>query len=484
MHQTPGAAAIAESHTAVVVFVGDRAYKVKKPVDFGFLNFTTVAAREAACRRELELNRRLAPDVYLDIAEVVGGSGQTCDWIVVMRRMPAARRLSTLVSEGAGVHQHLEQLARMLASFHSTAATGPEIDRAGMPDALRKRWTDNFAGAEPFAGDVLDRDLFDEIVRLALEYVDGRQRLLDDRVRRGCVVDGHGDLQAEDIYCLTDGPRVLDCLEFSDELRFVDGLDDAAFLAMDLERLGAPELGRRFLDWYREFSGSPVALSLAHHYIAYRAFVRAKVACLRSAQGVRESVAQARQLAEIAVRHLRAGQVRMVLVGGLPGTGKSTVAGAIADRMGAVLLRTDQIRRELPGVSELATQAGYGRGLYESGHVHDTYREMLVRARTLAGHGESVVLDASWSSGDERASARKASRESGTALTELRCVAPLDVTAARIGTRTGDVSDATADVATRMSGEFASWPAATPIDTSGHPDHAVAEAWNALGHPS
>ncbi|MGW1680213.1 AAA family ATPase, partial [Saccharopolyspora sp. NPDC002376] len=127
---------IVQSHCAVVVFIGDRAYKVKKPVDLGFLDFSTVAARERACRREVELNRRLAPDVYLDLAQVLDGHGKTCDWVVVMRRMPASRRLSALISSGADVRADVEKLARVLASFHSTARRGPDIDVAGSRSAL------------------------------------------------------------------------------------------------------------------------------------------------------------------------------------------------------------------------------------------------------------------------------------------------------------------------------------------------------------
>ena len=185
--------------------------------------------------------------------------------------------------------------------------------------------------------------------RLAGRFLAGRSALLDARVRGGHIVDGHGDLLAADIFCLADGPRILDCLEFDDKLRWLDGLDDAAFLAMDLERLGADELAGRFLDWYVEFSGDPAPASLRHHYVAYRAFVRAKVGCLRARQGDRLAGQEASQLAALTLRHLRAGAVTVVLVGGLPGTGKSALAGALADRLGWTVLSSDRIRKELAG---------------------------------------------------------------------------------------------------------------------------------------
>ena len=171
------------------------------------------------------------------------------------------------------------------------------------------------------------------------------------RAQAGRIVDGHGDLLADDIFCLDDGPRILDCLDFDDRLRWVDGLDDAAFLAMDLERLGAPGLAEQFTGWYAEYSGDPAPTSLRHHYTAYRSLVRAKVDFLRAIQGDPEAAAVARQLLGMALKHLRAAVVTLVMVGGLPGTGKSALSAAIAGRFGFTALSSDQIRKELAGVS-------------------------------------------------------------------------------------------------------------------------------------
>src|SRR5207248_5092618 len=167
------------------------------------------------------------------------------------------------------------------------------------------------------------------------------------RIALGAVRDGHGDLQAEDIFCLDDGPRILDCIEFDDRLRHVDVLADVAFLAMDLERLGAPEAAATFLARYREFARESYPPSLAHHYIAARAHVRCKVACLRHRQGDDGGADAARGLLDLTARHLEAARVRLVLVGGLPGTGKSTVAAALADATGWVVLRSDEVRKDV-----------------------------------------------------------------------------------------------------------------------------------------
>ncbi|MFD2078518.1 hypothetical protein SAMN05421678_1139 [Actinopolymorpha cephalotaxi] len=482
-------AALAESHSAVVVFVGDRAYKVKKAVDLGFLDFTTVRAREEACRREMELNRRLAPDVYLGVHHLVDDAGNTRDWVLVMRRMPSARRLSTLVEAGVDVRHDLRELARLLAAFHARAPHDAKVAAGGRPAALLRRWRDNLAGTEPFVGEVLDPGTVGEIGRLVERYVGGRGALLDARARAGLVVDGHGDLLADDVFCLPDGPRVLDCLEFDDALRYVDGVDDAAFLAMDLERLGAPDLAESFLGWYGEFTGGLPVASLVHHYVAYRAFVRAKVACLRYAQGMAPARATARQLAALTLDHLRAGEVRLVLVGGLPGTGKSTVAGALADRLGAVVLRTDQIRREQRGPRLPAPrgeadaprgESGYQRGRYTPARAHAAYRELLTRARRLLARGDSVVLDATWNDAAERDAARRLARDTSSTLTEVRCVAPADVGERRIRERVGDLSEATVEVARRMERTYAPWQEAVEIDCAGRPEDAVEAVWTAV----
>ena len=282
-------AQVAETHAAAVFLAGDLACKLKKPVNLGFLDFSTLAARAVACARETELNLRFAPGVYLGVAELRGPDGEVCDHLVVMRRMPATRRLSTLVRSHEPVAWPLRQVARILAAQHAKAARGPQIAEQGSRDALRRRWADNIEQTRTIQAPLAPREPLDPAViceteRLASRFLAGRAPLFDARIRQGRIVDGHGDLLADDIFCLDDGPRILDCLDFDDRLRWLDGLDDAAFLAMDLERLGAPALAEQFMAAYAEYSADPAPACLRHHYVAYRAFVRAKIACLRAAQ--------------------------------------------------------------------------------------------------------------------------------------------------------------------------------------------------------
>jgi aminoglycoside phosphotransferase family enzyme/predicted kinase len=473
-------ARVTETHTAAVIFLGDRAYKIKKPVDLGFLDFTTLQARRTGCEEEVALNRRLAPDVYEGVADVVGPDGQVCDHLVVMRRMPDERRLAELIRAGKPVEEHLRRIARMLANMHAHSPHRPEIDEQGGRRALRDRWTASFDQVRALP-DALGTGVLDEIEGLVLRFLDGREPLFELRVAEGRIVDGHGDLLAEDVFCLDDGPRILDCLEFDERLRFLDGLDDAAFLAMDLERLGAPRLSELFLAWYTEFSGDPAPPSLWHHYLAYRAFVRAKVACVRQRQGDADAMWQARELADLTLRHLRAGAVTLVLVGGPPGTGKSTLAAELADRLGYTLLSSDRIRKELAGLApEQSAAAPFGEGLYTPEWTERTYGELLSRAELLCGHGEPVVLDASWTGPAHRAATERLAERVHADLVALRCTAPPQVVAERLAHRTGGVSDAGSAVAAAMAARTTPWPGTVEIDTGASPPQPVERAMAAV----
>jgi aminoglycoside phosphotransferase family enzyme/predicted kinase len=475
--EPPPRAEVCETHSAIVFFAGDRAYKVKKQVDLGFLDYTTLEARRAACAREVALNRRFAPDVYLGLGEFRSPEAEAPEPFLVMRRMPPNRRLSRLVRQGAALDDVLRVVARHLAAWHADAPRTPDVDEQGTRDALSSRWEAGFAEVHASADDGSVPDGVTETERLVRRYLAGRERLFTSRIERGRVVDGHGDLLAEDIFCLDDGPRVLDCLEFDDRLRYVDGLDDAAFLAMDLEHLGAPGAAAHFLAQYSEYSGDPAPASLWHHYVAYRAFVRAKVSLIQAGQGAPGAEAAARRLVSTTLRHLRTAAVGLTLVGGLPGSGKSTLSGALADRLGVTLLSSDRVRKELAGMpAEQSAAAGYGEGLYTPEWTARTYATLLDRAAALLSAGESVVLDATWSDAAQREAARSVAERTCADLVALHCRVPDDVTATRLKERASGPSDADLGIATVMAAREAAWPEAVALDTTGPLESVIARA--------
>ncbi len=465
---------LAETHSAVVLLMGDRAYKIKKHVDLGFLDFRDEQVRRDVCRREVELNRRVAPDVYLDTLRIVGADGRTYEDGVVMRRMPDDLRLSTMIARGLDVEPHLRAIAELMARFHATADRSPQIAAEGTRSGLRRRWVDNLSETEKYRGQLLGEGIHARISALALAYVDGREALLAERAEQGLVVDGHGDLLAEDVFCLPDYPRVLDCIEFDDKLRWLDVLDDVAFLAMDLEYLDRSDLAEYFLASYLQLSATPQVATLRHHYIAYRAFVRAKVMCIQAAQGRSAAVVEADRYARLALRHLEAGEVLLILVGGAPGTGKTTVARELALRLGVAVLSSDDVRRNVP-VSPGERYSARGK--------QATYHAMLNEADTLLRHGQTVVLDATWGDQEMRALAAQTGQATMSRVVGLECTVEVDVAAARAERRLADgvgSSEAGAEIARSLAAARAPWPDATVIDTSGNVVESVARAIDAV----
>jgi uncharacterized protein len=476
-------AAVRETHTAVLWFDADRVHKMKKPVDLGFCDFTTVERRRLACEREVRLNRRLSPEVYEGVETLLDPAGRVREYMVAMRRMPADRSLAALLRAGEPVDDELRAVARRLAAFHEVAARGPEIDREGTVEALVGRWRGVLDGLRRDAVGLVDDGAVDRLDAEVSAFLAGRAPLLEARRTAGLIVDGHGDLIADDVYCLPTGPVLLDCLEFDDRLRYVDVLDDAAFLAMDLERIGGPTPARSFLDLYTEFAGDPAPDALRHHYVAYRAAVRAAVTAVRVGQGG-PGADDVPALVALAAAHLEAGRVRLVLVGGLPGTGKTTLAGGVADRLGATLVSSDRVRKEMSGLTPTEpARAAYRDGLYRPEQTEATYRELLHRAEELLGRGETVVLDASWSAEAHRRAAADLAVRAHAELAALRCEVPRAVADQRIRDRRGSASDATPLVAAVMAADADPWPEATTIDTAAPLEVSVDNALGAVRRP-
>lgn len=500
MSDDPVAApAVVETHISTLVFAGNRVYKRKKPVTFGFVDFASVDRRRAACHREVALNRRLSPDVYLGVADFIDERGCS-EPMVVMRRMDPRLRLATLVqSADPDLGGHLEALGALVAAFHRSAGRSGTIDAAGTAPAVRAVWDEGTAEMAPFVGDVLDPTCFDEVVDRYRRFIDGRSELFDERVAAGWVRDGHGDLQAEDVFCTPDGPRVLDCIEFDDRLRHADVLADIAFLAMDLERLGDPDAARRVVDaWASGMDAGACHGPLLHFYVAARAQVRAKVACLRHAQQAAESpdgpearasADTAGVLLDLCAAHLRAATVRLVLVGGSPGTGKTTVATRVGEATGWPVLHSDVVRKQRMGIEpNRRPSPEVAAAMYDPAEVSRTYVGLIDRAGDLLRRGQSVIVDASWTSEAERQRARHLAEVVDADVVELRCVCDEGVAHDRITRRLADTpagpagsSDATVAVAGLLAGRADPWPTATVIDTSGTAEQAGEAALGVLG---
>ncbi len=432
-----------QTHISHVFLTAERVYKLRKAVAPGFLDFGTRAARNADCEREVRLNRRLAPDVYLGVAPLerdgvgyrVGGIGDApraaAEHVVVMRRLPDGGDALSLLARGTLGPAHVRAAAARIAAFHRAGGLGApapwtpaawlaRIDHP-MQDNLRGLARDAAALA-PAAIEALGAAWAQALARSAAP--------LEARRAAGRAVDGHGDLHLAHLWFEAgpDAPLFIDCIEFSDELRRGDAAADVAFLAMDLAYRGHEALGELFLSRYAEAADDPGLYAVVDLYAAYRAAVRAKVAALAAADREIEA-AQREAAAASAARHLALAKRllkprapgRLVLVGGSVGTGKSSVASALAEATPAVVLASDRVRKALAGLApEAHAPAEPGAGLYAPAWSERTYRALLERAEPALASGRLVVLDATWSRRAQRDAARALARRLAAAAWFVR----------------------------------------------------------------
>ncbi len=446
---------IVETHISWVFLTGTYAYKVKKPVDLGFADFSTLERRAHFCRRELELNRRLAPGLYLDVLPIVGteqepriggpdDEDQAIEWCVRMRQFDERDLLVHRLEQGDFDPAWLDTLAVDVARFHEQAAHGDELQAYGAPSVLASHVLANLDVAEAHAAHLGGIEplrahrarLEDELARLKPRLIERQQR---HRIR-----DCHGDLHLRNITLLEGRPTAFDCIEFNDEFRIIDTMNDVAFLMMDLWFRERPDLAMRFLSRYLEEGRDHAGLGLARLFMAYRAGVRGKVACLlgedlerrgASAEAMwREGAAYFR----LADRLLDAPSPRLWVVGGLSGAGKSVLALQGAGREQAVVIRSDATRkrlhREHPDLP-----------LYSQEMSRITYRTMFEDAKAAIEAGFPVILDATFLSGAWRDEARGLAAGLNVPLTMLWLDVPEEELRRRVAERSrkrDDVSDA------------------------------------------
>lgn len=400
------------THVSLVFLAGELAYKVKREVRFPFLDQSTLERRRLCCEEEVRLNRRLSPELYLGVVPItaddagihVGGSGTVVEYAVKMRRLPEDRMLDTLLRAGRFPRDAIGQIAQRLARFHAEAESTAAITAFGAPLALAQLWEEHFAESASFIGDFVT-GFQDALLRATSRaWLDGKRALLEQRQAEGRIRDGHGDLRCSSI-CLTEPIQIFDCLEFSPRLRCGDVASDLAFLAMDLTWRGRRDLANELVRRYSELSADGELAGLIPFYASYRACVRAKVSALSagdaaaSVQQRAQARADALELFALACRY--AGEDRppvLVVVSGLSGTGKSTIAGQLAQALSARVLSTDRIRKELHGAGPTERHsAPLEQGIYSEEATRRTYAALAERAGGLLRSGHPVIADGTFS---------------------------------------------------------------------------------------
>jgi aminoglycoside phosphotransferase family enzyme/predicted kinase len=443
-----------ETH-ASWVFLGDTdVFKVKKPVNFGFLDFTTIEKRRAACEAEVSLNARLASGIYLGLvpvartkegALVFGGSGEVVDWAVHMRRLPSEQRADLLLAGGKLTGADVDALADRIAAFHGAVRCDHETSAQGATSAIRRNVVENFSQAREVIEKYLSREQATEIERWQLAFLAENGALFDDRVAERRVRDGHGDLRLEHVYIGDRGKiTIIDCIEFNERFRYADVCADVAFLSMDLAWHGRVDLAERLLARYAQASGDYDLYAMVDFYESYRAYVRGKVATLLAAdeladQGARDrAVTEARRyflLALAAHRRPLLGP-SIVCVGGLIASGKSTIAEAIALEMSAPVVDADRTRKRMIGVApEAPVHDPAWTGAYDLRFTEDVYAEVRRRAGVVLASGRPVVIDSSLRSAAERARMRELARSHRVPIRFVECRADPELCRVRLERR-------------------------------------------------
>jgi hypothetical protein len=429
-----------ETHISHVFLTGPYAYKVKKHVDFGFLDFSTLEKRGKYCRSEVNLNRRLSKNIYLAVEKItyddglisLSGRGRTIEYAVKMVQLRDARAMSQLL-EGSGVPpQAVEALARRLVRFYETAFINSGIDVAELLAATWMNCEDNFRRVQEFSGTLFDEKKIQMVRKASRTFFDENKRLFQERIEQGFIRDCHGDLRTEHIYFTEDGIQIIDCIEFSERLRRLDIVSDLAFLIMDLDYRGFSAMGFQLLKTYMDLTRDADAAVLLNFYKCYRAIVRLKVSCLRLQELDPKSDTGKLVLKDIqtyaGLAHHYAvlfSRPRLWVVCGMPASGKSTVAGALAMKRGIQVFHSDVIRkalfRKIPG-NEGAMP--YGEGIYSEQATSLTYQQLLVVAKEALQQGSSVVIDATFQTRQRRLAACCLAREMSASILFVECQAP------------------------------------------------------------
>jgi aminoglycoside phosphotransferase family enzyme/predicted kinase len=460
-----------QTHISYVLLAGEHVYKIKKPVDFGFLDFSTLGKRRYYCRREIELNSRMCDETYLGLSRVrrrgrrvtMDGEGEIIEYAVHMRRLPAERMMDRLLKEGKVTSGMVRTLADKLANFHARAETSRRIAEYG-DWAIRYNWRENETQWRPYIGRTISEEQ-DRILRAyGQAFLARKAELLRRRVRERRIRRVHADLRS-DAVCFQDGICVFDCVEFSDRLSMLDVTRDVGFLSMDLDYRGRGDLGRAFVRRYVKASGDRDLPALLDFYAAYSACVRGKVEAFLLDQPEVPRTEQ-RRAARASQRYFRLAcryaeslpPPLLVITCGLAATGKSSLARAVAKRTGAEVISSDVVRKRLARLTPRQRRfERFEGGIYSREFSRRTYDALLAEARRQLRRGRSVILDASFLRRDDRRAAARLAAEEGAQFACVLLEASEDVVRRRIERRLrqgSDPSDARWEIYTGQKRRF------------------------------
>jgi aminoglycoside phosphotransferase family enzyme/predicted kinase len=454
-----------QTHVSYVLLTGDYAYKLKKPVNFGFLDFSNLEKRQYFCHEELRLNQRGAGELYLEVVPItltgeqyhLGGTGEAVEYAVKMRQFPQETLFSELFASGKLQESYLEELGRVVAQYHAEAVTNDYIRSFGEVSQVRLAIDENYQQAQNYIGGPQTQEQFEETKQYTDNFFVQHPELFKSRIDNNYICECHGDLHLRNIALWHDKIMLFDCIEFNEPFRFVDVMYDVAFTVMDIEARGRKDLGNAFLNAYLEQTGDWEGLQVLPLYLSRQAYVRAKVSSFllddpNIPDAVKEESAKtAAAYYRQAWEYTKPQQGKLILMSGLSGAGKSTTAKDLARKLNAVHLRSDAVRKHLAGIPLL--ERG-GDEIYTPEMTEKTYSRLLALGIILANQGWSVILDAKYDRQDLRSAAISQATQHQLPIHIINCSAPVEVLTQRLLQRTGDIADATADLLASQIKQF------------------------------
>lgn len=463
---------IHETHISVVFVTDHYAYKIKKSLHLGFLDYSSLAQRRFACHQELLLNRRLSTNVYHEVVPIYqdgqrytfAATGHVVEYALKMRRLAADCTLEALSLRGEVPPSTIEALAHRLVTFHHAYRVPDPAEHFGTLTHVRQDWQENFSQTLEYTDQTISHSDYDQVRHMVEHFTTYHAEWFTQRIAAGCIRDCHGDLRAEHIYLESGGMQIIDCIEFNTRFRFIDVASEVAFLAMDLERLGAVALAQDFVRAYVRFSEDVTLYRLLAFYCCYRAYVRGKVASMQWRATVPCAARQhlqdeATQYFGLAARYAgRCTRPLLLLTTGLIGSGKSSVAAGVASALDMHVLSSDQIRKQRSGLAPTEPQrVDYGTGLYSAAASRQLYEVLDGLARNALSRGQAVIIDAAFSKQADRQRMAMMAREAGADCLVLDCVAAEEVIRARLQQRQhtpGTISDGRWDIFAQFQQDY------------------------------
>ncbi len=401
---------VVQTHISWVFITPELVYKIKKPVNFGFLDFTTLEKRKFFCEKEVELNRRLCPDLYLGVVPIVKigeefffeKDGEVVEYAVKMKRLPEEGMMQELLRKNQIEKPHIDLINEVLVPFYKKARADEKVAEYGKIEVVSYNTEENFSQTKDFVGIAISQEKYDFIVSYTRNFIKENQELFEKRIKEGFIKEGHGDLYSANI-CFDDLKKVyiFDCIEFNERFRCGDVASEIAFLSMDLDYYGLFDLSNYFVETYIEKSQDFELKKLLDFYKCYRAYVRGKIGCftwagLQDEKEKEKMLESARKYFDLAYFYA-GGTPRVIIFFGLPGTGKSFLANKLLKNFPAVYIASDVVRKRLLNLDPSKHYyAEFEKGIYSPEMTDKTYKKMCELAKKELLSGRDVILDATF----------------------------------------------------------------------------------------